>query len=56
MVPEIRHDAAERHARVQMPRAQDVGDAAVAGMTTDGSEETVFDIEEDRGYDLGEGD
>ncbi len=27
-----------------------------ASMTRDGSEETLFDYEEDRGYDLGEGD
>ncbi len=52
MVPEIRHDAVQRYTWAD----QDTRDAEVANLTTDGSEETIFDMDEDRGYDLGEGD
>jgi hypothetical protein len=55
MVPEIRDDAVERQAWATTP-VQNSCDLDVASMTTDGSEETLFDYEQDRGYDLGEGD
>ena len=59
MAPEIRHNQALRHGwntAEYGANQPDFREAPPAAMISDHTEEMNFDLDEDRGYDLGEGD